>query len=68
MNKKGTHACFIGPTSVGKSTLFYKLFDCYQKVLGVASQVSAQIKTKKPTQYTYWVAPGMNDDFGYYEL
>ena len=59
------HVCFIGPTSVGKSTLYNQVFDLSLETgLGSCTKEAMVIKTTKTT--VYWDAPGINDDFGFY--
>ena len=62
---KKKHACVIGPTSVGKSTLLNKLFGLKLKTdLGACTMEATMVKETADT--VFWDAPGINADFGFY--
>lgn len=64
--KEGKHYCFIGPTSVGKSSLWNALFGLKLEV-GLGSTTKEANEIHKVGNVTYWDAPGINKDFGFYK-
>lgn len=66
LEKKKKHVCFIGPTSVGKSTLYNKLFNLNLEA-GLGSTTKSASLVKETETACYWDAPGVNDDFGFYQ-
>lgn len=65
-DKKGYSVCFIGPTSVGKSTLYNNLFNLkLQTGLGSCTKTATLIQAPN-TKWYYYDAPGINKDFNFY--
>ena len=64
--KVGKHYCFIGPTSVGKSSLWNALFELKLEI-GLGSCTKEAKEIHKVGNVTYWDAPGINKDFGFYK-
>ena len=62
----GTHCCFIGPTSTGKSSLCNALFNLNLHI-GLGSCTKEAKEIHKAGNVTYWDAPGINKDFGFYK-
>jgi predicted GTPase len=58
--------CSIGPTSVGKSSLFNKIFGT-NLTEGLGATTKEATVVKEFGDIVYWDAPGINKDFGFYQ-
>mgnify|MGYP003686547365 CR=1 FL=1 len=57
---------FIGPTSVGKSSLYNRVFGLHlEEGLGSTTKEASLVKETDTT--VFWDAPGINKDFGFYQ-
>ena len=63
---KKQHVCFVGPTSVGKSTLYNKILGL-QLETGLGSTTKDAKIVKETPKMAFWDIPGMNKDFGFYQ-
>jgi len=57
-----SHQCFLGPISVGKSTLCNQLFGCNQEV-GLGECTKMATKVYETLGKVFWDARGVNSDW-----